>query len=155
MHEVEGLTKLDPRFRRVLIIRALIWGLLLIPAALVADFALDEFPNVLWIPAVLLTLFLAGFLPFRRYRSRGYRMGEEELRTVQGVWSHWDITVPFGRVQHLDVHQGPLERANGIATLVLHTAGTEGASVSLEGLAYEDAIAMRDTIRDVVQARSR
>lgn len=155
MDDTENLTRLDPRFRRVLVIRALIWGAILIAMAIIADIALDDVPNVIWIPAVLLVLFQSGFLPSRRYLSRGYRMSEDQLRTVQGVWNHWDTTVPFGRVQHLDVHQGPLERANGLATLVLHTAGTEGSSVSLEGLAHEDAIAMRDHIRDVVQARSR
>ena len=155
MDDTDNLTRLDPRFRRVLMIRALIWGAILVTAAIIADVALDDFPNVIWIPAVVLSCVLAGYLPLRRYSSRGYHMGEEMLRTVQGVWNHWDIVVPFGRVQHLDVHQAPLERANGIATLVLHTAGTEASSVSLEGLAYEDAIAMRDHIRDVVQARSR
>ena len=155
MDDTENLTRLDPRFRRVLVIRALIWGAVLLTAAVIADIAFDQFPNVLWIAAVLFALFQSGFLPSRRYRARGYQMTDDQLRTVQGVWNHWDITVPFGRVQHLDVHQGPLERANGIATLILHTAGTEASSVSLEGLAYEDAIAMRDRIRDVVQARSR
>lgn len=155
MDEPRHLTPLDPRYRRVLVIRALIWAAVLIPAALIADLALDEFPNIIWIAPVILAVVQAGILPQRRYRSRGYAMTSEELRTVQGVWNHWDITVPFGRVQHLDVHQGPLERANGIATLILHTAGTEASSVSLEGLALEDALTMRDTIRDEVQARSR
>ena len=55
--------------------------------------------------------------------------------------------VPFGRVQHIDVHQGPIERAYGLATLVLHTAGTHNASVALPGLGHDDALAMREDIR--------
>jgi membrane protein YdbS with pleckstrin-like domain len=55
--------------------------------------------------------------------------------------------VPFGLVQHIDVHQGPLERVYGLATLVLHTAGTHNASVSLPGLGHGDAMAMREEIR--------
>jgi hypothetical protein len=55
--------------------------------------------------------------------------------------------VPFGRVQHIDVEKGPVERYYGLATLVLHTAGTHNASVSLPGLAEEDALAMREAIR--------
>ena len=151
----EELTRLDPRYKRVLMVQGLLWGLVVMAGAIVADLVLDDWPDVLWIPALLFLLVQAGVLPGRRYRSRGYRMGDDELRTVQGVWNHWDIVVPFGRVQHIDVHQGPLERANGIATLVLHTAGTAAASISVEGLAHEDAVAMRDHVRDVVQARSR
>ena len=55
--------------------------------------------------------------------------------------------VPFGRVQHIDVAQGPIERSFGLATLILHTAGTRGASVPLPGLLFDEAERMRDRIR--------
>ena len=66
---------------------------------------------------------------------------------MRGLLFRSDTVVPFGRVQHIDVHQGPLERAYGLGTLVLHTAGTHNASVSLPGLAHGDALAMREDIR--------
>ena len=47
----------------------------------------------------------------------------------------------------IDVHQGPLERAYGLGTLVLHTAGNHNASVSLPGISHHDALAMREDIR--------
>jgi len=59
--------------------------------------------------------------------------------------------VPFGRVQHIDLAQGPLERAFGLATLVLNTAGTRGAAVKLPGLAQADAEEMRDHIRGKIR----
>ena len=150
----DTLTRLDPRFKRVMMIQSGIFSLFLLGAGIIGDLAIDGLPPVFTIAALILGIGLTFVLPIRRYRSRGYSMDDDRLRTVQGVWNHWDILVPFTRVQHLDVHQGPLERANGISTLVLHTAGTENSSVALPGLAYEDAIAMRDTIRDMVQARS-
>jgi hypothetical protein len=55
--------------------------------------------------------------------------------------------VPFGRVQHIDTTQGPIERRLGLATLILHTAGTRSAAVSLPGLREADAEQMRDRIR--------
>ena len=66
---------------------------------------------------------------------------------VRGLWWRRDITVPFGRVQHLDVTQGPLERLFGLGTLVLHTAGNHNASVSLPGLGEPLAREMREEIR--------
>ena len=66
---------------------------------------------------------------------------------VRGLLFRSDTVVPFGRVQHIDVLQGPIERGYGLATLVLHTAGTHNASVTLPGLAHADAAAMREEIR--------
>ena len=54
------------------------------------------------------------------------------------------ISVPRSRVQHTDITQGPLMRQYGIAKLVIHTAGTENASVELSGLARDDAFRIRE-----------
>jgi membrane protein YdbS with pleckstrin-like domain len=53
------------------------------------------------------------------------------------------ITAPLSRIQHTDVTQGPLQRAYGLATLSLYTAGTEHAKIDLNGLAFETAMAIR------------
>ena len=58
--------------------------------------------------------------------------------------------VPFGRVQHIDVSEGPVERRFRLATLILHTAGTRSAAVSLPGLTREEAESMRDRIEGVL-----
>ena len=99
------------------------------------------------IPVLLLALWLIIRAPLRRYHARGYQMGADRLRVVRGLIFRSDTVVPFGRVQHIDVHQGPIERAYGLATLVLHTAGNHNASVSLPGLGHDDALAMREEIR--------
>ncbi len=78
-------------------------------------------------------------------------MADERLRVVRGLLFHSDTVVPFGRVQHIDVDQGPLERAYDIATLTVHTAGSHNASVHLPGLKHGDALAMRDAIRAAIR----
>jgi uncharacterized protein len=98
-------------------------------------------------PVLLLAIWIIVRVPLRRYRARGYDMGADRLRVVRGLIFRSDTVVPFGRVQHIDVHQGPIERGYGLATLVLHTAGNHNASVSLPGLGHEDALAMREEIR--------
>jgi hypothetical protein len=68
--------------------------------------------------------------------------GGIEIR--EGVVWRAVTNVPRSRVQHTDVSQGPLERRFGIGTLVIHTAGTDSAVVSLRGLTHESALAIRD-----------
>lgn len=86
-------------------------------------------------------------IPARRYHARGYQISADRLRVVRGILFRSDTVVPFSRVQHIDVHQGPLERFFGIATLTLHTAGNHNASVALPGLGEPLAREMREDIR--------
>lgn len=95
--------------------------------------------------AIALALFL--WLPKRRYRAWAYRMDEDELRVHSGLMIRSSTIVPFGRVQHTDIVRGPLQRRYGLASLVLHTAGTRGAATVLPGLGAEEAEAMRDHVR--------
>jgi uncharacterized protein len=97
--------------------------------------------------AFLLALAACLFLPPRRYRAWGYREGEDELHIRHGLMFRGRIVVPFVRVQHLDIAQGPVERRFGLARLILHTAGTRSAAIPLPGLAHKDAEELRDRIR--------
>ena len=92
---------------------------------------------------------MAWFWPPVRYRRISYRLDEKGIRIKRGVIWRSVVSVPQTRVQHTDVSQGPLERALGLATLIIHTAGTQNASVSLGGLRREDAQRIRDYLVDV------
>ena len=80
-------------------------------------------------------------------------MGDDRLSVVRGILFRRDTVVPFGRVQHIDVHQGPIARFFGIASLTLHTAGSHNASVTLPGLEEKIARAMRDEIRNHIKRK--
>jgi membrane protein YdbS with pleckstrin-like domain len=95
----------------------------------------------------LLALLAVIVLPPRRYRAWGYREEVDELHVRHGLFTRVRSVVPFGRVQHIDIAHGPVERRFGLATLILHTAGTRGAAVPLPGLLHEEAERMRDRIR--------
>ncbi|HEX2763256.1 MAG TPA: PH domain-containing protein [Allosphingosinicella sp.] len=145
------MTPLDPAFFRLLRLNGAIAGAILIAAAFVVEAILGGrlgLPRgTLAAPAVLAALYLVVLSPARRYRAWGYEMGVEELHVRRGVWTRIYTIVPLGRVQHIDVSQGPLERSLGLSRLVLHTAGTLHSQVVLPGLWRETAEAMRDEIR--------
>ena len=151
MDAASDLTPLDPAYRTVLRIVASIWAAVFLIAACVAEFAIPGWHGVVLIPVLIVSLLLILRVPQRRWAVRGYSVAQERLRVVRGLLFHSDTVVPFGRVQHIDVDQGPLERAYDIATLTVHTAGSHNASVTLPGLRHEDALAMRDTIRAAIR----
>ena len=143
----DALTPLHPNYVKVVRLATLVAALPFVVAALVLEFA-GTLPHGSFLaPVLLVVLWLIIRVPLRRYQARGYQLGPDRLRVVRGLLFRSDTVVPFGRVQHIDVHQGPIARAYGLGTLVLHTAGTHNASVSLPGLAHADALAMREEIR--------
>ncbi len=145
--DADALTPLHPNYVKVVRIGWLVLALPFSIAALVLESA-DLLPRGAFaVPMLLLALWVIVRVPLRRYQARGYQLGADRLRVVRGLLFRSDTVVPFGRVQHIDVHQGPLERAYGLATLVLHTAGTHNSSVTLPGLGHADAMAMREDIR--------
>lgn len=152
------LTRLHPGYTHALRVRATLLSIPFLVGALVLESALLAealFPAGI-IAGLVLLIALACIirLPTRRYNARGYQMSADRLRVVRGLLLRSDTVVPFGRVQHIDVDQGPLERFFGIATLTLHTAGNHNASVSLPGLGEELAREMREEIRAHIRRES-
>jgi hypothetical protein len=82
--------------------------------------------------------------PAVSYRHTSYRVDDRALEIRRGVFWRKVITVPRSRVQHTDVSQGPLERAYGLGTLIVYTAGTEHAKVPLAGLSHPTALTLRE-----------
>ena len=103
------------------------------------------------VPVLLLYAFMVFVVPARKYRRWGYAMGADRLRVVRGYMFYRDTVVPFGRIQHIDVDQGPVDRRYDLATLTVHTAGNHNSTVALPGLLHADALAMREAIRAAIR----
>ena len=145
------LTPLDRGLLRQMQIHGAAAGLVLLAAAAVGEAFVDRLVplpfGLLLGAALLLLVYLAVLAPPRRYRAWGYAIDPEELQVRRGVWTRIHTVVPLDHVQHIDVSQGPLERAVGICSLVLHTAGTLHSQIVLPGLARATAERLRDEIR--------
>jgi uncharacterized protein len=145
------MNPLSPRQKSVLRIRGIISGAILLLLAAAAEVAFQRAaglpPGLALGPGLVLAALLIFYTPGRRYRAWSFAAAEDELHVQHGIWLKSRTIVPFGRVQHIDVSQGPVERRYDVGTLTLHTAGTRGSAVSLPGLDIGDAERMRDEIR--------
>jgi membrane protein YdbS with pleckstrin-like domain len=148
------LTPLDPAFVTTTRIATAIGLLPFVVGAGVLEVAQVAPPGSFIVPMLLLYVFVAFTVPARKYRHWGYDMGTDRLRIVRGYMFYRDTIVPFGRIQHIDVDQGPIDRRYGLATLTVHTAGNHNSKVALPGLANADALAMREAIRAAIRQDS-
>jgi membrane protein YdbS with pleckstrin-like domain len=83
------------------------------------------------------------------YRSWQYRVREESLFLHRGVFTLTETVVPYVRVQHVDTSRGPIERALGLSSLVVYTAGSRGADVTIPGLTPEQATGLQSRLKEL------
>lgn len=149
--ELVPLQSLERGYLAVLRIRAAIGWLIIAAMGAVADgylqWRIGSPPGVVAGPVILFGLTSIVFFVPRRWRRWGYAFTDTELHVAYGWLTRVHTVVPVSRVQHIDVSQGPLERSAGVATLSLHTAGTENSLVVLPGVSRRRAEEMRDAIR--------
>ena len=120
-------------------------------ASAVAFFVLARIANLdaSWLLAAVGGVLGAGFaawLAVKRHRRTLWKLDDAGFALQRGRWWQTESHVPISRVQHLDLKRGPLERAFTLATLVIHTAGTRMAAVSVSGLDGGDAERLRDRL---------
>ena len=153
--ESSDLQQVEPGYGHVLRVRAVLFWLPLSIGAIVADRLLLEptpYGGLAAIAVPLLGLLAVIVIPDRRYRRLRYALHPRLLQVVRGWLFHMDTVVPLVRVQHIDVTRGPLDKAFGTATLVVHTAGTHNSIVTLPGLSPDRASAIRDEIRQHIRS---
>lgn len=107
--------------------------------------------------AVLLVAVVLGALVWvvqgRRHHAWGYAERASDLVLRRGVVVRRTSIVPYGRLQFVDVAQGPLDRRYGIAAVVLHTAAAATDAV-LPGLPEAEAIRLRDRLAELGEANA-
>ncbi|QNN51218.1 PH domain-containing protein [Nocardioides mesophilus] len=110
---------------------------------------------VTWPVLGLLVLVLVGGWVFvgRSVARWGYAERDEDLYITHGAWVRRLVVVPYGRMQYVDVHAGPLDRAFGVATVRLHTA-SPATSAHVPGLPADEAARLRDRLTSLGEAQA-
>jgi len=121
-----------------------------------ADSVSFGFLNWLWviIPAFLIICFIWAKLTYRFYR---YELIETGFRKESGVIYKKYVTIPYDRIQNVDIYRGILARLLGLSDLNIQTAGASamvsrrgsmgiGAEGRLPALSREIAEQVRDEL---------
>lgn len=83
------------------------------------------------------------------WRSWQFRVGDGALQLRHGVLTRRESTIPYHRVQHIDLEAGPLERRMGLTSLILRTASASSDS-TVPGIDAAEAEALRTRILALV-----
>jgi len=145
------LQSLSPSVVQLWRISLLIWTIILAAAAAVLGAVAARAEHAALAAGVVGAAGLVAVVrwPPARYRSWGFAVREEDVLIQRGVWWRTVSIVPHARIQHVDTTHGPLERSLGLASVVLFTAGTVGASIAIPGLPAAEADELRERLAAV------
>ena len=114
--------------------------------------------GVWWLAVVIMLVGLAiltarWIVVGRNWQSWGYLERAEDLYITHGVLFRTMITVPYGRMQLVEVRSTPLQRWYGLATVQLVTASAS-TDAAIPGLLPDEAARLRDRLSELGEARA-
>jgi membrane protein YdbS with pleckstrin-like domain len=138
----------DPRYRRLLRLEWRISALFLFAVAAALFYFIPDWRDrtAMTVTGAALGLLLAAWYFYIElgWPWRGYALRMHDVVYRSGLIFRDLKVCPFNRIQNCSLSRGPLDRRYGVATLVLYTAGSNGADLRLPGLPYESAESIRE-----------
>lgn len=128
----------DPSYLKVIMLgNSLFFTLLSIPVGIlllkgpVADFGWAQIGGtVLW----LLIIAFSYWVNWKGFYIQGYALREKDIHYKRGLLFHSLTSIPFNRVQHCEIKQGPIARRFGLSTLEIFTAGGQSSDLRIPGI---------------------
>jgi putative membrane protein len=117
-----------------------------LPIIGVVAFARDEGFGALSLAVggLLAVFFAVRVLAWWRFT---YTLLPHEMYIESGIVSRNRRSIPWDRVQDVEIERGPLARVLGLAKVKLETGGSGGDEGLLDSIALADALALRDEVR--------
>lgn len=120
--------------------------------ALIAYLAVQGRWGAVAIAALLLLAIIAVGL-FLYWTHFEFRVGDSEIRIDKGVFSRVHRSIPFDRIQDVDIRQGPVARLLGLAKVKFETGGGSGQPGQEEGVLAAVTLERAEELRRLVRGR--
>ncbi|MDZ7726481.1 MAG: PH domain-containing protein [Candidatus Campbellbacteria bacterium] len=158
-----GPYKMDPRYIWYYMIGHTV-TLLFIIVLLIGGIFLELTINLtspvvgLILSLILVLILILGVYGWTRlvYHFYRYELWEDEFRKEYGVINKKYASIPYDRIQNVDISRGLLQRIFGLSEIRIQTAGQSGlviAEGSLPGLSKENAEDLRELLLDISRTR--
>ena len=140
--------KLDPRYLTVKIVNHFIFfslsGLGLILFAWLKDGLPLGLIYLIFLGAWVLVYLGSLWYMVKAFQLKGYVLRSRDIVYRKGwLWTSTTI-VPFNRIQHCELSQGPFEKIYNLAKLNVFTAGGQSSDLRLPGLKKEEAASIKE-----------
>lgn len=120
----DAFVPVDPRYLRASLFGTGITALIVLAIGSFVAMQVDATTTAAAITGGILVLIaLSAALRIMEVRRLAYQLRDHDISKRSGVITHRVESLPFARVQHVRVNRGAIERALGLATLQISSAG--------------------------------
>ncbi|TXD46560.1 PH domain-containing protein [Polaribacter sp. IC073] len=144
---------IDIRYLKVILLNtSLLFIALFIVLFFINDkdiFELAEYS--LWLSIAILVAFIVTlFIKNIEFKQRKYAVREKDISYQNGFFFRSLTTVPFNRIQHVEIDEGPISRFFGLVSLSVFTAGDSSDDLKISGLLKEEAQQIKEFISNKI-----
>ena len=141
-------------YLKVILLNILLFLLLIIVAFSTIYFASNKIPqeiNLAYaITGIIILFSLIAFYFYIGFSRRKYALREKDISYKSGVFTKTITTVPFNRIQHVEIDEGLFSRIFKLASINIFTAGAQGADLSIKGISKEKANYIKEYITNII-----
>lgn len=143
----EAFVSVDPRHLAADLIGIATAATVVVLGGVIAALQVELRWVIATVAGLLVLLAASAALAVVEMRRLAYQLRDHDVSLRRGVITHRTETVPFSRVQHVNLTRGPVERVFGLASLEITSAGP---NISIPGLAVAEA----ERVKQLVAERS-
>ena len=148
--EPPDFTPVDRKYLKIIYFQYSIWGMILFFWFLFFYFLPKEeaVEYGFWIFAGISVIILIGSLVVSglSFPRRGYLVREKDIAYQRGLIRYKLTSIPFNRIQHVELNQGIIAKKMNLATIKIYTAGSSSDDLTIPGLPIATASQIREFI---------
>ena len=141
--EVQEFEGLEDKYKLInQISSAILLVLALIGFFLIEYFSSDNIPIkvLIGVPFIFVVLFVLKLvLVILGFPKKGYLLREQDVSYRSGLLIYKLTTIPFNRIQHVEVSQNMVEKSFGLSSVKVFTAGGSVSDLSIPGILPDKA----------------
>ncbi len=146
---------LNKKYLPISLIGTWIFGLILCGIFLGVNLTNTDLIEADWVVwgvsgGIILLFVLISIVSILGFKHKAYALREHDILYKSGLIFRKTIALPYNRVQHSEINQGPIERNFDLAQLEVFTAGGSNSDLVIPGLLNEDA----QRIKTFIMAKS-
>lgn len=85
-------------------------------------------------------------LRYLAFYKKGYALRDQDIIYKTGLFWKQQLVIPFSRIQHCQIKEGPIDSLLELAKLEVYTAGGSGSDLLIPGLRPTEAMQLRELI---------
>jgi hypothetical protein len=139
----ETFNALEKNYLKILLIRVFIFALILIGAfvafLIISEENIPGFVLAIIISVISILIIYSVLITIFGFPRKGYLVRENDVSFKKGLITYNQTSVPFNRIQHVEVNQGIIAKIFKLSSVKIYTAGGTASDLSIPGLPVETA----------------